>query len=538
MITRLTRASSERHRDHDVGAASDDSLHDLLTSRQLIYAVGALALAALLWLHRDTLASMVETWLGSETFGHGFLIVPIAAIFAYRLRVNLRTVEIRPSPWGLVMLAVAVLLFAAAWVSAVVVVRQLAVVSMVPILLWAVLGRQFVATLAFPLAYLFFAVPVGESLIPPLMEWTATFTVTALNLTGLPVYREGMLIHSSFGTFEVAEACSGIRYLIASVALGSVYAYFAYHSTWRRLAFMSLSVLFPVVANGIRAYGIVMIAHWSDMRLAVGIDHFIYGWVFFGLVIFLLFWVGHSFRDRDRVLPWNRATDSRAGVQERSDKPSAVFLMALGGIALVWGGKALATTLASQALTLPDSSLPAGLSSWRGPAAPSGDWRPSFPGALAEHMAQYSDGERVVDVYVALYGNPRQAESEVVYSGNNLSPNWRVTEAEERQVVSTGGKAITVNTMQLRRPTARRTVWFWYQVGARHVTTELQVKSLQAWGGIIGHIQPSAVIAVSSSATSSFEVHERDLDEFLFVHYSTLVDCIVERARSQCEIGP
>src|SRR4029077_9557246 len=154
------------------------------------------------------------------------------------------------------------------------------------------------------------AVPFGEALIPPLINFTADFTVGALQLTGVPVYREGSFFTIPSGNWSVVEACSGLRYLIASFTLGALYAYLTYRSLKRRLVFIGLSIIVPVLANGVRAYLIVITGHLSDMRLAVGIDHLIYGWVFFGIVMLLLFWIGTFWREdqsgQDRT-PGNRA---------------------------------------------------------------------------------------------------------------------------------------------------------------------------------------------------------------------------------------
>ena len=143
--------------------------------------------------------------------------------------------------------------------------------------------------------------PFGEALIPPLIDFTADFTVTALQLTGIPVYREGSFFTIPSGNWSVVEACSGLRYLIASFTLGALYAYLTYRSLKRRLIFIALSVIVPIIANGVRAYLIVMTGHLSDMSLAVGIDHLIYGWVFFGLVMLLLFWAGSFWREDGRI---------------------------------------------------------------------------------------------------------------------------------------------------------------------------------------------------------------------------------------------
>ena len=139
--------------------------------------------------------------------------------------------------------------------------QQMALVEMATAIVWEVLGTEIARALVFPLGYLFFAVPLGEGLVPYLMDFTADFTVKALQFSGVPVYREALYFSIPSGNFEVVKACSGIRYLIASVALGTLYAYISYRSVSRRLLFIALAVLVPIVANGVRAYGIVMLAH-------------------------------------------------------------------------------------------------------------------------------------------------------------------------------------------------------------------------------------------------------------------------------------
>ncbi len=98
----------------------------------------------------------------------------------------------------------------------------------------------------------------------------------------------------------MVEGCSGLRYLIASITLGVLYAYLTYRSWKRRLLFSIAAMIVPIFANSGRAYMIVMIAHLSDMKLALGVDHYIYGWVFFGIVMLLLFWIGSFWREDDQ----------------------------------------------------------------------------------------------------------------------------------------------------------------------------------------------------------------------------------------------
>ena len=181
-------------------------------------------------------------------------------------------------------------------------------VAMIPTVVIIIAGRRVARALAFPLGFLLLGVPVGEALIPPLMDWTADFTVTALRLSGIPVYREGTFFTIPSGQWSVVEGCSGLRYLIASITVGALFAYLSYQKLWKRLLFVALSVIVPIIANGMRAYMIVMIAHLSDMKLALGIDHLIYGWLFFGLVMLLLFWIGSFWRDPEPAISAQSAT--------------------------------------------------------------------------------------------------------------------------------------------------------------------------------------------------------------------------------------
>src|SRR5581483_10479464 len=70
-----------------------------------------------------------------------------------------------------------------------------------------------------------------------------------------------------------------------------------YRSWWRRVLFVFLSVAVPVFANGFRALGIVLIGHWTEMRYATGVDHIVYGWVLFSMVLLGLMWIGMRFRE-------------------------------------------------------------------------------------------------------------------------------------------------------------------------------------------------------------------------------------------------
>jgi exosortase len=132
----------------------------------------------------------------------------------------------------------------------------------------AVLGWEVARALTFPLLFLFFAVPFGDFAMPKLMDWTAQVTVLGLRLTGIPVHSRRPALRDSHWQLVGVEACSGVRYLIASVTVGTLFAYLTYHSARKRRAiFICVSVAVPIVANWGRAYMIVMLGHLSGNKL-------------------------------------------------------------------------------------------------------------------------------------------------------------------------------------------------------------------------------------------------------------------------------
>jgi exosortase/archaeosortase family protein len=164
------------------------------------------------------------------------------------------------------------------------------------VLFLAVLGWRLWRALSGPLLYLYFLVPFGDFLTPKLQDITTWFTRHGLELLGIPAYIDGYIIEIPEGTFFVAEACAGLRFLIASIAFGVLYALLMYRSPLRRIVFVAASIIVPIIANGIRALGIVVLGHMLGSAQAAATDHVLYGWIFFSLVILLLIVLGLPFR--------------------------------------------------------------------------------------------------------------------------------------------------------------------------------------------------------------------------------------------------
>lgn len=475
------------------------------------------AVIALLLLFYQTTLSTVAIWYRSETFAHGFLIFPISAFLIWSRREEIALLTPQPDLRGLPVLLLFGFVWLLAYLARVLVVQQYVLVAMIQMLVWIILGLRVTRALTFPLGFLFFAVPVGEFLIPPLMDFTANFTVAALQLTGIPVYREGTFFTIPSGQWSVVEGCSGLRYLIASVTLGCLYAYLTYRSTKRRIIFTILSLIVPVIANGLRAYMIVMIAHLSDMKLALGVDHLIYGWVFFGLVMLLLFWIGAFWRedlpqaqgDKPAAMPVNTAPIPVRRI--------ALTTLAAVATAAVWPGYA-AYLKSHVPLPVPIRlEAPAAANGWRADPAPLSDWQPDYKGGDASLTQTYRKGSKAVSLYIAYY--PHQHEgAELVTSTNVIvrqkHPVWNNV-GESKRAVAVGSQPLQIVQTKLRSPTLRLLVWNWNCIGDISTVNAYYAKMLEAKARLLGRRDDAAAIILSSPYDGDMESAAAVLQEFI-----------------------
>ncbi len=255
--------------------------------------VGAIAFG---YAFADDIAHALFVWNDSTAYNHCYLILPISAYLIWERRRALAARAPRLTLRPLLAMAPVALLWLVANKAHIMEGRQLAAMTLFELFVLSVLGIRAWRVIAFALIYLYFLVPAGAFLTPALQDFAARFAVHGVELLGVPVYSDGMDIEVPGARFTVAEACAGLRFLIASVALGTLYGYMMYRSWRRRAAFIAVSIVVPIIANGFRVLGIVMLGYWLGDAKAATADHLIYGWVFFSFVSLMLILMGLPFR--------------------------------------------------------------------------------------------------------------------------------------------------------------------------------------------------------------------------------------------------
>lgn len=440
----------------------------------------ALFFLALLLVFRDTTLSLVDIWSRSDTFAHGFMILPISLWLIWTRRDLLASVNPRPAWWVALLLLPLGFGWLLAWLVDVAVIQQLALVAMLITGVWAILGHKLGSVLLFPLFFLFFAVPIGEGLVAPMMDFTALSTVWMIEMTGIPVYREGLYFNLPSGNWSVVEACSGVRYIIASVTVGVLYAYLTYRSWTRRILFVVVSAIVPIFANSLRAYMIVMLGHMSDMTIATGADHLVYGWVFFGIVIFLLFWLGSFFRE-DHL----DETPGRSSVVAHENSPAGTNGMLVATFVSTLALATVAPLVAREAFGIDDSrlrntiALPSPPGAWQSDGSLEWGWRP--PSRVAgERLDYFARGGDTVGI-ILQFADGTIEGADVIGSSplfEQEDSGWRVTSQDKFAINGPDGDLL-VDRAQVRGAGGELLVWSWYAVDDSSTSNAYQAKIQQ-----------------------------------------------------------
>ncbi len=440
-----------------------------------------------------TLIAMESVWRGSDTYTHAYA-VPL--IILWLLTTSNQTLIGRPQPdWRLSLLLVPVLLgWLVGYAAEIAAFSQFFTVLALQLLLVSWLGFKLAWQLKFPIFYLIFLLPFGEELHPLLQEITADLTVFFLQLSGTPVFREGLYITTPVGHFEVAVACSGLRFLIASLAIGTLFAHLTFQRFKRQLLFIVALVVVSVLANGLRAFVLIWIAEQSNMAYGFGDDHYVYGWIVFAMVLLSMFYLGGRFSDfpsktsQDADTMLEVATDSvpvKTAAWPTAIAYSSVTLTLFAFIGF-WGQSLplqQVPTIPLTALNWPQSKV---LTS-----SERDDWGISFPSSQRSSLLSLPNK---VSIFRAEFAH-RQVEGELVGWANHLfnQKNWTVTKASPVQFGQVDAKLLQLKNLAGQE----RLVIFWYQVGRFTGYRELSVKQAQLQALFSGNTELGQINAVS-----------------------------------------
>lgn len=457
----------------------------------------ALAWTMLLAALAPVAADMARQFWDSSTYNH-MLFVPVIIGWLVAMRwPELQKLEPRAFWPGLLPLGGALFLWLLGNLSGTALAEHLALVLALQSAVLLILGPRVVAGLVFPIAYAFFMVPFGDELVPTLQMITAELAIALVHWSGVPAQINGVFIDTPVGLFEVAEACSGVKFLIAMAALGSLAAHVCFCSNRRRAVFMAVALVLPILANGVRAWGTIYIAQSQGIAFAAGFDHVFYGWVFFALVMGALLAGSWRFFDRPRadvfidarVIAGKGWLGRLSGLTAASTRCLLALALMIGAV-LLWAQQArtMAAPMPTQ-IALPE------VAGWqRAPFRPDPWWEPRAAGADHRLIGTYvaPDGGRV-DVFYALYRTQEEGSEATGFGEGALMPeshwSWHSPGPDFG-----GGMS---DRLQAGLDT-RRLALTWYRQGDLLTGSPARLKLGALRDRLLGDPRPTAMLIVSA----------------------------------------
>jgi len=486
--------------------------YGLSTSRSLFL---SFALLFSLWLlvFWQGIHTAVEIWLISDIFNHCLFVLPGAFYLIYLKRKELDFSALQPAYFAYLCCLGWLLVYAFGLAGDVKLFMHIATFSFLPCLIWAVLGHRESKKILFPLLFMLFCIPIGEELVPMLQEITADLSVMMLKWTSIPIYRSGLYIEIPQGRFLVAEACSGISFFIASIVIGSLYSYLNMQSGLRRVAFMSISALVPIVANAVRVFGIIVIGYLSNMEHAVGADHLIYGWFFFLFVIICLLGIGELFREKIPAKAVDTSAADTSSVAANQIKavhaPTLALTLVMMLAAFGW------FQLISQAKVPLDTPTSINrqvlVEQFKYSEDADQVWQPSFKQASDREFGHIMLNDTSFSIFIAWYP---LGKGELITSLNRLYNQRSWTLESSTELTHSDAQGATMQ--MLVSPSDARLLTHWYVIDEKIFFDERVAKLYEIYRIMLGNHRGSGLIALSVPITADNKEEER-------VYYGKLI---------------
>lgn len=461
--------------------------------------------------------ALVETWSVQDVYSYGFFVPVMSLMWIWHEREKFSHLSIEPSlTGGTMVLLLGSLMLALGGVGRAAIVQELAIMVIIPGLVLTLLGKKILHAVSLPLAYLVLMVPVLNGLIDrlhwPFQLFAAATAVKLLAFFNIPVLRTGQFIELPNITLEVANACSGVRFLVSTMVLCVPLAFITQKSRVQRSLLFFLAVVIGVCSNPLR---VTLVAAWAyyghgDIH---GPSHLFQGYAVYVIGMALLF-IGAWLL---RKLPFSNTVpcrkSERARPAESSDPNkfnrawlvSFLMLLCLGSYPLVFKSEPVELKASLQ-------KLPVTIGEWNdaGTIPDAGSF--SIPGADAEIARVYRNASgKEVQLYVAYFESQRQDKKLVYYKLQMLYES-----SEELTILKGAHPVARVNKTVLRDGLRDPLILSWYDLNGRIVASRYKAKLMTAFNGLVHRRSNGAVVIVSSpTVPGGTEGAQRDAVSFV-----------------------
>ena len=235
---------------------------------------------------------LVLAWYNSDDYSHGFFIIPICIYIIWQKWDTFKEIKVKPSKWGLVIVIFSLLIYIIAHLAEIVTVASLSMVLLISGAVIYIYGFRIFKESLSPIAMLLFMIPVPAQiysvLTMPLQLLVSKISVLVAQILGMPIYREGNIIHLPDRTLQVVQACSGLRSMTALLTLSAVFSYFTLKSNTLRTVLLVSGVPAAIVVNIFRVLIMVSAFHYFNYDLTKGSVHTAFGVFIFIVALFII----------------------------------------------------------------------------------------------------------------------------------------------------------------------------------------------------------------------------------------------------------
>jgi exosortase D (VPLPA-CTERM-specific) len=490
--------------------------------------------ALLLFGFRHTASDLLTAW-GTEEYSHGPFIPFIAALLAWH-KLTEAPPLIRPSWWGVAVLVIAGGLWLFADLSAFSLAAEYSFVIALFAISISCLGWRAVRVVAPALIYLIFAIPLPHLLQTELSQnlqlLSSDLGVWLLDTANVPVFQEGNVIDLGGYRLEVAEACSGLRYLFPLMSFGYLVANLVDDRLWKRILIFLSTIPISIALNGLRIMIIGVTVDLWGQQMASGFIHIFEGWVIFCVCLTLLMaetqlllHIGkHQGRFRYKYIGF--AHGRLFGSSDGNWAPSIVTLMATACLAIIFGAGQFGRAPETIPPHISFASFPTQLGDWKGhPDRLAPDVLASLQ--LTDYwLADYKDQQvsTPVNLYIAYYD--RQRNGQTTHSPSNCIPGggWQIAQSHVISIALADTRVLAITRMVIRKDHARALVYYWFDERGRDLTENYYAKWYLFWDSIKMHRTDGALVRlVTPLSNNETEIAGDDrLHRFLDQSYSTI----------------
>ncbi len=448
------------------------------------------------------LSDLYNVWNLKPEYSHGFIIPLVSTFLIWRQREELRRLPFTGSWWALLLIAAGLGLRLVGELTTMQTLEHYAFLLVIYGLVLALTGAAVFRRMWAAMLVLIFALPLpsvfDNALSLQLQLLSSQLGVLVIRAAGISVLLEGNIIDLGSYQLEVAQACSGLRYLFPLMTLALIVAYLFRGPLWKRAVIFFSSIPITVLMNGLRIGFIgITVEHWGS-GMAEGALHDFEGWLVFmfssGLLLVTAAWMarlGHQSLSEVFSLhsaPAPRGTvDSSAPPAKQTVPRSFLAAVAVVLVAAAAGIFLPSQTPAATALSRAEfADFPAHIGQWQGRRD---TLQPVYLDSLLLDdyiLIDYSAaGSMPVNFYTAWYNT--QDSTRHVHSPRDCIPGggWEVQKIEQRTLHGTGTQSgFQINRAVIQLASHREIVYFWYQERGRRITNDYLAKWYLFWDAL------------------------------------------------------